>query len=61
MSDEEFARDVLKIAIAQACHQHDFTNIEGSALEVLIDLMKFCTQNFTCTASLEKPSVSVRF
>lgn len=44
MSDEDFARDVLKIAVAQACHQMDFTNIETSAMEVLIDLMQMCTQ-----------------
>ena len=40
MSDEDFARDVLRIAVAQSCHQMDFTNIESSAMEVLIDLMK---------------------
>lgn len=43
MSDEAFAHDVLKIAVAQACNQMDFTNIEAPALESLIDLMIFCT------------------
>ena len=42
MSDEAFARDVLKIAVAAACHQMEFTNIESSALEVLIDLVQVC-------------------
>lgn len=42
MSDEAFARDVLKIAVAAACNQMDFTNIESSALEVLIDLVQIC-------------------
>lgn len=49
MSDEAFAHDVLKIAVAQACNQMDFTNIEAPALESLIDLLIFCTSTYLRT------------
>jgi hypothetical protein len=58
MSDEAFARDVLKIAVAQACHQMDFTNIESSALEVLIDLVQLCMCLFEDPNSASKLTIT---